>query len=127
MNPGSPPTVIQREDHAAVALRIDSFPYDAATGSAVVTGRISAGQCLLSSDLDGQVFFGDELSMVKSPLVSVEAAGTNATGQFVAIRLNGERTADSITGTLNFDAADNSAGPPCTLANLKFTLMRVGN
>jgi hypothetical protein len=112
------------QESQAVVLRLDGLEFDPSSGMSAVMGRLSAGQCLLSANVDGAVFFGDDLSKVPAPLVSLEAAGTNAQGQFAAARVSGERRGDTILGTLNFSSFD-SVGPPCSLENLKFSITRV--
>jgi hypothetical protein len=121
--PSSPPTVVMREEQLAMAIRIDELEYDPRSGWATVRGRLAAGECLISADLDGRTFLGDELSSVKAPVVSFEAAGTNAAGQFVAVRMSGERLGNTISGTLNFVSVDD-LGPPCSMQDLKFQLTR---
>jgi hypothetical protein len=122
-DPDSPPTVTMQKEQLAMAMRIDEFEYDASSGWATIRGRLAAGECLLSADLDGRTFLGDELSSVKVPVVSLEAAGTNAAGQFVAVRMAGQRQGNTISGTLTFVGVDE-LGPPCSMQDLKFQLAR---
>jgi hypothetical protein len=118
-DPDSPPTTIMNEEQLAMAMRIDELEYDASSGWATVRGRLAVGECLISADLGGRTFRGDELSSVKAPIVSFEAAGTNAAGQFVAVRMAGQRQGNTISGTPNFEGVDQLK-PPCSTQDLKF-------
>jgi hypothetical protein len=123
-NPEDQPTAIMKEGHLPMVMRVDSMDYDVSSGASSLIGRAAAGDCLISADLAGRIFFGDALSPVASPVLSLQAAGTNAAGQFLAFRANGQRNADdSINGILNFQGVD-PLGEPCSLKNLKFTLTR---
>jgi len=124
LDPTLGPEVVMKEGKLPMVIRVDSMDYDAGSGASSLLGRAAAGDCLISADLTGRIFFGDALSPVLSPVLSLQAAGTNAAGQFLALRANGQRDADdTINGTLNFQGVD-ALGEPCSLKNLKFTLTR---
>lgn len=106
-----------------VQLRIDTFDFDAFTGRATVSGRAAVGYCLLSAELAGTIFWGDDLSQVKSPMVSWEAAGDSDQGKLVVIEISGANALGLITGTLSFEASDDTR-KPCNTKDLPVVLRR---
>ncbi len=108
---------------SGMALRIDGMDYDAATGLGTVIARVAIVECLLSADLNGTIFFGDELSSVPTPILSLQAAGANASGQFLALRANATRSGNVITGTLNLQGVDMLKFP-CLQKDMPFMLTR---
>jgi hypothetical protein len=121
VDPFHPPMVVMREQQLSMVLRLDEFAYDEASGSGLMRGRMAAGDCLVSADFEGRVFFGDDLSPVKAPLVSFETAGMDADGKSVALRASGQREGDALSGVLNFENVDG-ARPPCSMMDLKFLI-----
>jgi hypothetical protein len=107
-----------------MAMRIDALDYDPNTGYASLTAKIAVADCLLTSDLTGTIFFGDDLSPTINPILALQAAGANKTGQFLALRLNAERAFNVVSGTMNFQGVD-SLKFPCSEKDLAFRFDRV--
>jgi hypothetical protein len=107
----------------SVALRIDDLDYDPANHANSVTARVAVGDCLLSAVLEGSIFFGDDLSPIANPILSLQAAGSNSTGQFLAMRANATRSAPIISGTLNFEGVDTLQAP-CGQKDMPFRVTR---
>jgi hypothetical protein len=91
-----------------------------------ISGRIAAGNCILSTEFQGEVFLGDDLSQVALPLVSIGVLGRSDSAIPVNMMISGKRTAGPpamITGTVSFSAMD--APEPCVLKGLAFRLERL--
>jgi hypothetical protein len=92
-------------------------------GWGTIGGRISAGNCVLSTEFQGEVFVGDELSPVRMPVVSIGVLGRSDGAVPVHMTISGKRNegkTPTITGTISFAAMD--APVPCVMKGLSFKL-----
>jgi hypothetical protein len=119
-----PGTQILVQKNLPVELRIEHYREDGETGWASLEGRMALGHCLVSTQVSGQVFRGDELTQVPAPRVSLTAGGESQRGLMVSARLAGEqKVAGLIEGALSFASYDGT--PPCAGDNLKFRVEAV--
>jgi hypothetical protein len=117
--------VVRREDkQIALKLQVDEFERDdAAEGWALVVGRVSASECIVSAAIHAMVFMGDAISRPAFPIVSASGGGVDHSGHMVGVVLSGERRPEALLGTLSFES-ESQRQPPCDGRELAFTLSR---
>jgi hypothetical protein len=110
--------------NSPVEAQIAGFEVTSRPGWRLLRGRISAGACLLSTEFQGEVFAGDDLSPVLEPILSIGVLGSNDRAQPIHMMMAGRLSpgqTPAIKGTISFSAGADSPAP-CAMKNLVFQL-----
>jgi hypothetical protein len=91
-----------------------------------VEGRMGISFCLLSANLSGRIFRGNDVSPVKEPLLSLTAVGEGDTAETVLVNVSAKRSGSGTAATIGGIMSLSSKDPrqPCSLSGLKFRLVR---
>jgi hypothetical protein len=109
--------------NSPLELDVGGYEKSENPGWGVISGRISAGTCILSTTFEGQVFEGDDLSPIKKPILSLGVLGQTTAALTVHMMLAGNRSVGTpalITGTISFSS--QNVPDPCGRKSLAFTL-----